>query len=68
MTLLLLLVTGGWLPAEAQEPERPEPTGPPTVLTPDELTWQDGPMGREIAVLHGDPSERGPFEVIPIER
>lgn len=61
--LISVLLIGGGAPTEAQERTRPEPTEPATLLTDDELTWRDGPMGREVAALHGDPSTAGPFVI-----
>lgn len=59
--LICALMIGRSIPIEAQEPTRPEPTEPPTHLTVSELTWQDGPMGGEVAVLYGNPATPGPF-------
>lgn len=37
-------------------------TGAVSVLS-GELVWRDGPQGRKIAVLYGDPSGEGPFVI-----
>jgi hypothetical protein len=36
-------------------------TSAPTVLTPEDLTWQDLSSGVRAAVLYGDPDRPGPF-------
>ena len=59
--LIFALLIGGSIPIEAQETTRPEPAEPPTLVMAGDLTWQDGPMGGEVAVLQGNPATPGPF-------
>lgn len=59
----LVLGLAAAVPTSAQEPVRPEPTEPPTVHAAADLVWRDGPQGRRVAVLHGDPSGPGSFVI-----
>ena len=62
MVVLAMSLTGGFV-AQAQQKQQKKPQA--QVVTAAELKWVDGspamPPGTKVAVVEGDPKQRGPF-------
>ena len=57
---LLIALLASPAPTLAQEPPYIPPAEDVIAVTLADLTWQEGPQGRKVAVLYGNPTQEGP--------